>query len=110
MTIQHQSLAAGRWQELSFAQQMANIGSEVERAIKWKEKGNHAYCEKATFRFIELIDLTRTSDLSFARQKELARVREAFLEFILGDNPFSSSAQSWRKYFYHFNYLARKDF
>lgn len=27
-----------RWNELTFFQQMANIGSEVIRAINWKEK------------------------------------------------------------------------
>jgi hypothetical protein len=31
----HKELAAGRWLEFSFMEQMANIGSEVERAIKW---------------------------------------------------------------------------
>lgn len=34
----HTQLAAGRWQELSFAQQMANIGSEVERSLNWRHK------------------------------------------------------------------------
>ena len=32
MTYQHAGLAAGRWKELPFVEQMANIGSEVERA------------------------------------------------------------------------------
>ena len=30
---QHKELAAGRWKKLSFCEQMANIGSEVERAL-----------------------------------------------------------------------------
>ena len=38
----HQSLASGRWQQLSFVEQMANIGSEVERALSWKEKRHQA--------------------------------------------------------------------
>jgi hypothetical protein len=31
MNFVHKELAAGRWQTLSFMEQMANIGSEVER-------------------------------------------------------------------------------
>jgi len=30
----HKELADGKWQLLSFAEQMANIGSEVERTIR----------------------------------------------------------------------------
>jgi hypothetical protein len=37
--IIHKSLAAGRWFELSFIEQFANIGSDVERTIQWKKKG-----------------------------------------------------------------------
>jgi len=58
MNYQHKDLADGRWAELSFCEQMANIGSEVERALKWKEKGNLEYGEKAFFRALELFDLT----------------------------------------------------
>ncbi len=38
MTFQHKNLAAGRWHKISFLKQMANIGSEIERAISWKNK------------------------------------------------------------------------
>ncbi len=29
----HKELASGRWAQLSFVEQMGNIGSEVERAL-----------------------------------------------------------------------------
>jgi len=34
----HRDLAAGRWKELGLSEQMGNIGSEVHRALKWREK------------------------------------------------------------------------
>ena len=55
---QHKDLAAGHWQELSFFEQMANVGSEVERTISWKNKGNLEYSQKAFERALELLDLT----------------------------------------------------
>ena len=40
MTVHHKELASGRWFSLSLFEQMANIGSEVIRSIKWKNKNN----------------------------------------------------------------------
>ena len=57
MIYQHKNLAAGKWFEFSFFKQMANVGSEVERAIKWREK-NKEYSQSAFERCLELLDLT----------------------------------------------------
>ena len=56
--IQHKGLAAGRWNELTFDEQMANTGSEVGRAIKWRKKGDAEYSRLAYERALELMDLT----------------------------------------------------
>jgi hypothetical protein len=58
MSYQHKNLAAGRWHQLSFLEQMANIGSEVERALNWRRKNNPTYSQRAFERALELIDLT----------------------------------------------------
>jgi len=47
--IQHKELAEGRWKDLSLCEQMANIGSEVSRTIKWKEKQNLIQSQKAIY-------------------------------------------------------------
>lgn len=108
MTSQHKDLAAGRWSELSLAEQMANIGSEVERALNWKSKHNSAYSQKAYERALELMDLTLDCIMSFARLKEIARVREAIVDYFSGTNQFMSTESSWRKYFLNFTYAARR--
>ncbi len=36
MMAVHRELAAGRWFEMSLIEQMANIGSEIERTIAWR--------------------------------------------------------------------------
>ena len=38
MSHQHTSLAAGRWQTLSLAKQLANVGSDVAQLIDGKKK------------------------------------------------------------------------
>ncbi len=108
MNRQHKELASGRWKELSLSEQMANIGSEVSRALGWRKKGNSEYCQKAVSRALELLDLSLDCAESFSRLKELARLREAVVDYFFGSNEFSSSEILWRKYFDHFNYAARK--
>lgn len=110
MVYQHKDLAGGRWNELSFFEQMANIGSEVERALNWRAKHNAAYSQKAFERVLELIDLSLDSMASLTRLKELARTREAIVDYFFGTNEFMSTDASLRKYFLHFTYAARKNF
>ena len=108
MNSQHKELAAGRWTQLSFLEQMANIGSEVERALNWKAKQNFDYSQKAFERALELIDLTLNSISGLARFKEIARMREAMVDFFYGSNEFRSTEASWKKYFLSFNYAVRR--
>lgn len=110
MSYQHQSLAAGRWKELSFLEQMANIGSEVERALNWRSKNNPPYSQKAFERALELLDLTLDAGGSFARLKEVARVRELLADFFLGSNEYRSTEACWKKYFFYFGIAARKNY
>lgn len=109
MSYQHKDLARGRWKEMPFLDQMANIGSEVERALNWRAKNNSDYSRKAFERALELIDLTLEIPRNFASLKEIARVREAIVDYFAGSNQFMSTESSWRKYFSHFTYAARRD-
>lgn len=107
MNYQHPTLAAGRWQKLSFMEQMAHIGSEVERAVLWEEKQNKAYSQKAFERALELLSLTIADQKNKKRLKELTRLYELLVDYFYGENQFSSSALLWRKYFYPLTYAAR---
>lgn len=102
----HQQLADGRWRKLSLVQQMANIGSEVERAISWQQKGDQDYSKQAFFRALELVDLTIADPKNKARLKEICRIREALVDYFWGDNQYASSNHLWHNYFYAFNYAA----
>ena len=110
MNVQHKELAAGRWKESSFLEQMANVGSEVERALNWRAKNNIAYSRQAFERALELMDLTLESAKSLARLRELARVREAIVDYFFGTNQALSTDALWRKYFSCFTYAARRNY
>jgi hypothetical protein len=108
MNPQHEELSNGRWAEMPLAEQMANIGSEVSRALNWKKKGKKDLSQRAFNRALELIDMTISPLRKYSKLKELFRVREALVDFFCGANQFCSSELLWRKYFDHFAYLARK--
>ena len=109
MSLQHKELAAGRWQKLTFVEQMANIGSEVERALNWQTKNNADYVHQAFERSLELIDLTLENTASPTRLKEITRLREAIVDYFYGTNQFMSTEGLWRSYFSHFTFAARKN-
>ncbi len=107
MEYQHKNLASGRWFELSFFEQMANIGSEVERAIKWKNKNNAEYSRLAFKRALELLELTAADKKNKKRLKEIMRVREVLADYFAFKNEYHSTDKAWQNYFYAFNYAAR---
>ena len=91
--MQHSSLENGRWAELSFPQQMANIGSETYRVYNALLNGKESRAESAFARFQELIDLT----IKYGRQdqplssrsamwEELCRFRELYCDAFLSRN------------------------
>ena len=108
MEVQHRNLAQGRWGQMSLSEQMANIGSEISRALHWQKKNNEKYCLKSVARALELISLTLDSVTAPSHIKELTRLREVILDYFYGNNEFSSSEVLWEKYFNHFNIAARK--
>ena len=109
MNIQHKELAAGRWQEMPLMEQLANVGSEVERTLNWRAKNKPDMSGRAFDRSLELIDFTLNDPKNRSRLSEICRMRECWCDFIAGDNVYKSTPESWRKYFLEFNYAARKN-
>jgi hypothetical protein len=109
MNYQHKHLANGRWFELNLMEQLANVGAEIGRAINWRKKGNRQYSEQAFFRGLELLSLTIDDPKNKNhRLKELCRLKETLGDYFMGDNQYKSSDESWNKYFYQYNYAARR--
>jgi len=107
MNYQHQNLASGRWKKMPFFEQMANVGSEVERTIRWKQKENREYSQMAFERALELLDFTISDEKNGKRLKELMRLRETLADYFKFDNDYHSTDKSWSNYFYSFNYASR---
>jgi hypothetical protein len=106
----HRELAEGRWHTLSLAEQLGNVGSEVSRTLKWRTR-NPEIARRSLERALELIDLTLDDPRLRAttpRLREICRVREVLLDFLVGDNAFGSSEVTLQRYFDSFAGAARK--
>ncbi len=106
MSLQHRELAAGRWKALTFVEQMANVGSEVERALDREAKGP-GRGRLAFERALELLDLTVSDPKNRKRLRELLRVREALADYFVFDNTYRSTDEAWRRCFRFFLFAAR---
>ncbi len=87
---QHTGLAAGRWAEMSLAEQMLNIGSEVSRANRWKAKGNEEQCHRAADRALELLSLTIDAQRGKHDLGEFCRLYEVLADSYYGDNSYQT--------------------
>lgn len=106
MSIQHQQLASGGWSRLSLAEQLGNIGSEVSRVLRWREKDEKLF-NNAVERALELFDLTLDDARWRDRWQEIARAREVFLDAVSGGKEYGSNLKDLERYFYYFAFAAR---
>ncbi|MCL5436802.1 MAG: hypothetical protein M1549_02925 [Candidatus Dependentiae bacterium] len=106
MIIHKGLLESGRWFEFSLIEQLANIGTDVDRAIRYRQKGDLEASEAALFRAIELIDFTVADPKNKRRLREVLLAREFLLDHFLGEDQYGMTDEFWQRYFYDFNYAA----
>ncbi|MGE0009413.1 MAG: hypothetical protein AB7F19_02635 [Candidatus Babeliales bacterium] len=104
--IIHKSFADGRWYTFSLFDQLGNVGTDVERAINWKKRGETDDSEKALVRGLELLDLTIKDPKNKNRRKELFRIKEALLDYFYGNNQYGFTDEAWQQYFYCYAYAS----
>ena len=108
MEIIHKKLAEGRWFELSLCEQLGNIGSEVNRAVRFKDKDQKNF-DDAVNRALELFELTLKDPRWKKRLREIARARELFCDAITGGKEFKSSLRDLDRYFFQYALCSRRN-
>ena len=105
----HASLAAGRWQTLTLVEQLGNVGSEVDRALRAREHGKLDRMERALDRALELFDLTATDPRwNLAKRREILRAREQFCRVFFDSDAEADLPDYLTKYFLQFAVAARR--
>jgi hypothetical protein len=107
----HAGLAAGRWAALSLAEQLAHVGSEVDRAIAaWAGGAQRSdRFHRALARALELFDLTARDDRWHGhRRREILRWREEFCRLFFDPASPAAAAAGVSAFFLRFAVLARR--
>jgi hypothetical protein len=102
----HRDLAAGRWRQLSLAEQLANVGSEVGRARRWRGRDDRL-ADAALERALELLDLTLADQRWRHRLREIARARELLCDAAGGGGEYHTTLDDLDRYFLAFAVAAR---
>ena len=98
-----------RWQELSLVEQLANIGSEVYRVKMWQGKDEKLF-ENSVLRALDLFYLTLSDPKNKERLKEIARVKELFLDTVYNEaKEYKTTLDDLDKYFYQFALLLSRN-
>lgn len=97
-----------RWHKLSLMEQLANIGSEINRAMHWQEINDRESQKKALSRALDLINLTIAYWQSHFRIKELSRLKEVVCAMFIGRNEYLISLDTLRDYFLAFALAVRR--
>lgn len=100
--------ASLRWERFTLAEQLANVGSEVDRAIRAWQAGNSARFEGALARALALFDLTAADGRWRGPPcREILRAREEFCRLFFDPTVDPGSAEGLRRYFLAFAVAAR---
>ena len=87
-----------KWQQLTFPQQMGNIGSELSRALNWENRDDPAGRDRALERALDLLDLTLASHHQGGRLRELNRFREAVAAWYVHSREYANSPKLFVDY------------
>src|SRR3990172_12336656 len=105
----HAGLAGGRWRTLTLAEQLADAGADIGRAIRARLEGDQVRFDAALDRALELLDLTLADPRwKGPRLREIARTREVVCDFLVGDNQYRSTPELLDAYFLAFAIAARR--
>ena len=92
---------------MPLSMQLANIGSEFSRAMKWKGKNEEIFWSEAA-RFLEYINtMIHQQKLPRHRKKELLIVREVVCDKFTSGNQYNGSVEGLQNYFDQFASIAR---
>ncbi len=94
-----------RWFQLTFAQQMGNIGSELTRARLWEEKREETQWIKALERGLVLIDCTLEDPRWRNRLRELTRLREVVCDWYAGQKTYPVPVKFLEDYCTQFSFV-----
>lgn len=100
-------MTKARWQKLSLAEQLGNIGSEISRARHWEELNDSASRQQALERALELIGYTLSIKHRWPGLKEASYLNEIICDLVGKTNFYNISLLMVEKFCLAFGFKVR---
>lgn len=88
-----------RWFEMGIGEQISNIGSEVNRAIRYKNKNDEVKKNNFYKKAVELLELTCKDPKNQFRLGELNFCIEELTDYFVGTNQYNTTDEMLTKYY-----------
>jgi len=101
----HPEYANGKWNEFTLQEQLANVGSDVIRCIKWLPK-NREVALRAANRALELLYFTKADPKNKSRLRELCILYEVLVNDLYGFDDYEADLPALERYFLAYTHWA----
>lgn len=88
-----------RWYNMTIGEQISNVGSEVNRAIRCKNQNDEAKKVRFYQKAVELLELTCDDPKNKHRCGELSFCIEELTDYFVGTNRYNTTDESLMKYY-----------
>jgi hypothetical protein len=93
------------WFDMPIGVQISNIGSEVYRAIKWKNKNDMIKSRNFCIKALEFLDFSISDPKNRSRLNELRAAKEELFDHFMNNNfQYDTTDHSLAKYYDSFLY------
>lgn len=88
-----------RWFEMGIREQISNVGSEVNRAIRYKNRNDEDKKKRFYEKAVELLELTCADPKNQFRLGELHACIEELTDYFAGENLYNTTDEMLMKYY-----------
>ncbi len=88
-----------KWFSMTIQEQISNIGSEVLRADRWKQKGNKERMRSYYDTAISFLCLSIKDPKNAAGKNELNLCIDELADYFIGDNIWGTTSEVLKKYY-----------
>ena len=88
-----------RWFEMPVWMQISNVGSEVQRAIRWKKRGDNQKAENFCKKAIEFWRLSEQDPKNKHRVGEFESAIDELRDYFMGENLYGTSDEMLIRYY-----------
>ena len=88
-----------KWFSMTIQEQISNIGSEVLRADRWKQKGNNAKMRAYYDAAVSFLILSIRDPKNRAGKNELNLCIDELADYFIGENQSGTTSETLKRYY-----------